>query len=69
MVTGIIEKDVHGMRTEEVIKTIYQLLSQATSATYRIRIIHGFHGGTRIRDGIQDEFGYNREPQAYQYGH
>ncbi|MCI8557788.1 MAG: hypothetical protein HFI19_08490, partial [Lachnospiraceae bacterium] len=30
---------------------------------YRIRVIHGYHGGTRIRDGIREEFGYEREPK------
>lgn len=27
-------------------------------------IIHVFHGGTRIRDGIWDEFSYGREPKV-----
>lgn len=64
MTAGVIEIDVHGMTTEEAVKAVRGLLKQATSATYRVRIIHGFHGGTRIRDGIWDEFGYQREPKV-----
>ena len=55
MTTEIIEINVHGMTTEQAIKTIYQKLDQAKGSDYRIRVIHGFHGGTRIRDGIEDE--------------
>lgn len=58
MTTEIIEINVHGMTTEQAIKTIYH--DQAKRSDYRIRVIHGFHGGTRIRDGIEDEFSYGR---------
>lgn len=39
-------------------------LNNAKPGAYRIRIIHGFHGGTRIRNGIWDEFSYGGEPKA-----
>ena len=52
---------MHGMTTEQAIKNIYQKLDQANGSDYRIRVIHGFHGGTRIRDGIEDEFSYGRD--------
>ncbi|MDD2971843.1 MAG: Smr/MutS family protein [Lachnospiraceae bacterium] len=64
MVVGVVEIDVHGMTTEDAIKEIRRQLAGATSATYRIRVIHGYHGGTRIRDGIQEEFGYERESKV-----
>ena len=63
-VSGIIEIDVHGKDVETAIREIKKHLNNAGTGTYRIRIIHGYHGGTRIRDGIWDEFSYGREPKV-----
>ena len=57
---GIVEIDVHGKNVEEAIREIKKQLDHAMTGTYRIRIIHGYHGGTRIRDSIWDEFGYGK---------
>ena len=62
--SGIIEVDVHGKNVEEAINEIKKQLNQTGTGTYRIRVIHGYHGGTRIRDGIWDEFSYGREPKV-----
>ncbi len=64
MMNGIIEIDVHGKDVESAIVEIRKHLGNAKPSVYRIRIIHGFHGGTRIRDGIWDEFSYGREPKV-----
>lgn len=61
---GIIEIDVHGKNVETAIMEIKQQLNNAGAGTYRIRVIHGYHGGTRIKDGIWDEFSYGREPKV-----
>ncbi len=61
---GIVEIDVHGKNVEEAIREIKKQLDHAMTGTYRIRIIHGYHGGTRIRDSIWDEFGYGREAKV-----
>lgn len=61
---GIIEIDVHGKNVETAIGEIKRRLDNAGTGTYRIRVIHGYHGGTRIRDGIWDEFSYGREPKV-----
>ena len=63
MLSGIIEIDVHGKNVEEAFKEIRKQLNRASASVYRIRVIHGYHGGTRIRDGIREEFGYEREPK------
>lgn len=55
--------DVHGLNVEEAVKEIEKQLENAGSSVYRIRVIHGFHGGTRIRDGIRRELGYGLEPR------
>lgn len=61
---GIIEIDVHGKNVETAIGEIKRRLDNADTGTYRIRVIHGYHGGTRIRDGIWDEFSYGRESKV-----
>ncbi|MFV0466676.1 MAG: Smr/MutS family protein [Lachnospiraceae bacterium] len=61
---AIIEIDVHGKTTEEAIKSVYQILKKVDNSTYRIRIIHGYHGGTRIRSELREEFGYYREQKV-----
>lgn len=62
--SGIIEIDVHGKDVETAIREVKKHLNNSGTGTYRIRIIHGYHGGTRIRDGIWDEFSYGREPKV-----
>ena len=64
MIGGIVEIDVHKMNVEEALQAISQKIHQAGSSVYRIRVIHGFHGGTRIMNGIREEFGYCREPKV-----
>ncbi len=60
MLNGIIEIDVHGKNVEAAIEEIRKCLDNAKPGVYRIRIIHGYHGGIRIRD----EFSYGREPKV-----
>ncbi|MCC8127456.1 MAG: Smr/MutS family protein [Clostridiales bacterium] len=60
----IITIDVHGMTVEKALETIRKKVNGAGSAVYEVRVIHGFHGGTRIRSAVRDEFGYGREPKV-----
>lgn len=64
MTGGIVELDVHGMNGEQAKAAIEKKICGAGSAVYRIRVIHGFHGGTRLRAMIREEFGYGREPKV-----
>ncbi|MDO4297077.1 MAG: hypothetical protein Q4C59_01210 [Lachnospiraceae bacterium] len=64
MTAGIVEVDVHGMNVENAVREIGQQVQRAGSSVYRIRVIHGYHGGTRIRNGIWEEFSYGREPRV-----
>ena len=60
---AIIELDLHGLSCEEAQYKIEQTVKNAGSGVYRIRCIHGFHGGTRIKDMIRREFGHGLEPK------
>ena len=64
MTTGIIEIDVHGMNVEEALNSVAGQVSRAGNSVYRIRVIHGYHGGTRIRQSLREEFSYGREPRV-----
>ncbi|MCD7744958.1 MAG: Smr/MutS family protein [Lachnospiraceae bacterium] len=57
----IIIIDVHGLTVEKAMGAIHKKVDGAGSAVYEVRVIHGYHGGTRIRSAIREEFGYGRE--------
>ena len=61
---GIIEIDLHGCNQEQAKAKIDEQIRKAGTSTYRIRCIHGYHGGVRIRNMILDEYGYQREPRV-----
>lgn len=62
--TPIIEIDCHGLNTEQAVKKVSEAVAKADSSTYRIRVIHGFNGGTRIKSAVKEEFSYGREPKV-----
>ena len=62
--SGIIEIDLHGMRAEEAVKAVKKEVNKAGPSVYTIRVIHGFHGGTSIRNAIEDEFSYGRDSKV-----
>lgn len=60
MVTaGIIEMDCHGLTVDQAIRAIEEKVNHVPMGTYRIRVIHGYNHGTRIRDSLRDELRYN----------
>ena len=64
LTSGIIEIDLHGLRAEEAVRKARTKVAKASGSVYIIRLIHGYHGGTRIRESIEDEFLYGREPKV-----
>lgn len=66
---GIIELDLHGRRAEEAKRLIDAQLDRAGRNVYRIRLIHGFHGGTGIKNMIWEEYSYGREPRVVRLEH
>ncbi len=53
---GIVELDLHGKTVYQARVAIDAALRRAGKGTYRIRIIHGFHGGTALRDMVRSEY-------------
>ena len=50
------EIDVHNMTRTQAITAIDARLRRADASVYRLRIIHGFHGGTVLRDAVRAHY-------------
>lgn len=56
MVSSVITVDLHGKNSYQAKVTVDALLRRASPATYRLRLIHGFHGGTVLRETLCTEY-------------
>ena len=59
MYAGILEIDLHGKNEYQARVTLDAALRRAKGGTYRIRCIHGCHGGTVLRDMIRTEYAHH----------
>lgn len=66
--TGIIEVDLHGMTKQQAKICIDSQLKKANGSIYRIRIIHGYHGGTELKDMIQKNYRRNNKVVRVEIG-
>ena len=64
LTSGVIEIDLHGMRAEEAVRRAKSEVDKASGSVYIIRLIHGYYGGTRIREALEDEFSYGRDSKV-----
>ena len=64
MNAGMIEIDLHGMNVYQAKVKIDSQLNKAGGGIYRLRLIHGYHGGTGIRDMIEEDYNYGRHPKV-----
>ena len=64
---SIIELDVHGMTLYQACVAIDASLRRAGGA-YRLRVIHGYHGGTALRDGIRSRYAADRRVKRIELG-
>ena len=62
MKEAVITADLHGKTVHQAKVTVDALRRRPGTGTYRIRLIHGSHGGTALRDFIQLEYG--RHPKV-----
>ena len=56
MQAGILELDLHGMNTYQAKIAIDSQLKRAKSGVFRLRLIHGYRGGTALRDMIRETY-------------
>ena len=54
--SGIIELDVHSMNRAQAKTYIDSQLKRAKKDIYQIKVIHGYRGGTAIRDMVRKTY-------------
>ena len=59
---GVRQLDVHDCTCYQAQVAIDAALRRAGGSIYRLRIIHGYHGGTQIRDMVRRQ--YARHPKV-----
>ena len=59
---GIVSIDLHGRNTYQTKIAVDAALRRANSGTYRLRLIHGYHGGTQLQTMIRKV--YRRHPRV-----
>ena len=56
MVNSFHEIDIHGMNKTQSFAAIDAVLRKANGNVYVIRIIHGYHNGTVLRDAVRAHY-------------
>ena len=64
----IVTVDLHGLFQDEAIKVIDRALKNADDSTYQIKLIHGYHRGTSLKNMIIDEYRYHPKVMRVQPG-
>lgn len=59
MTAGIVELNLHGKNIYQAKVTIDAALRRAKNGTYRVRVIHGYNGGTALRDMVRQEYAHH----------
>ena len=62
------EIDVHNMTRVQAIAAIDAVLRRAGSGVYRVRVIHGYHGGTVLRDAVRKHYAAHPKVKRIQIG-
>ena len=60
--SGFQEIDVHNMTKVQAIAAVDAKLRRTNASIYRLRVIHGYHGGTVLRDEIRAR--YKKHPKV-----
>ena len=56
------EIDIHEMTKTQALAAVDAKLKRADTSVYSIRVIHGYHGGTVLRDAVRAR--YARHPKV-----
>ena len=59
---GTVRLDIHGMNCTQAQAAIDAALRRARRGTYRLELVHGYHGGTELRSMIRRV--YSRHPRV-----
>ena len=62
------ELDIHDMTKVQAITAIDACLRRAGAGVYRIRVIHGYHGGTVLRDAVRARYASHPKVKRIELG-
>ena len=62
LLSGFQEIDIHNMTRTQAITAIDARLRRVNASVYCLRVIHGYHGGTVLRDAVRTH--YKRHPKV-----
>ena len=62
------ELDVHNMTRVQAITAIDAALRRADAGVYRLRIIHGYHTGTVLRDAVRSRYAAHPKVKRIELG-
>lgn len=66
--SGIIEIDIHRMTKKQAWYHISELVRKASPSVYRIRVIHGYNGGTELQRMVRTDFKRNKKVKRIEIG-
>ncbi len=53
---GFQEIDVHNMTRTQALAAIDARLRRCSASVYRLKVIHGYHGGTALREAVRSHY-------------
>lgn len=65
---GINELDLHGMTQVQARTAVEAALRRTSKSVYRLRLIHGYHSGTALRDMLRKEFSGHKKVLRIELG-
>jgi len=68
MNSGIVELDIHGLDKVQAKNYIDMMLKKTSRSVYRLRIIHGYHGGTELKNMIRGVYKNHPKVKRIEYG-
>ena len=62
------EIDVHEMTRQQAVAAIDARLRRCRGDVYRLRVIHGYHGGTALRDEVRKHYAHHEKVKRLEIG-
>ena len=68
MQSGTVRVDLHGMTCVQAQAAVDAALRRAGGSVYRLEVIHGYHGGTQLRDMVRRVYGKHPRVKRLEMG-
>ena len=65
---GVLELDIHGMTVRQAKTFLESQLRKAPRSVYRIAVIHGYRGGTELRELVRGPIAHHPKVLRYELG-